>query len=101
MVKLLPDKNSVFFTIASAFDKKCRIFIKKSTKKPKKSLFCSFSDRFPRAIELGSPQKIGDRHGLFAGLLDVRQVDETVFHGDFEELFVVGDDATNGQIRLA
>jgi hypothetical protein len=52
VVKLLPDKNNVFLTNASFFDKKRAIFIKKNVKEGGFAAFCSLKASFPSAKQL-------------------------------------------------
>ena len=101
MVKLLPDKSNVFLKNTSVFGEKCTTFVKKNVKLAQNGVFCSFKRGFPSANERCAPQKIGDGHGFFAGLLDVGQVDETVGEGDFEVLLVVGYYAAHGNFGPA
>ena len=67
----------------------------------KKGLFSSFQSGFPVAVELGSPQKIVNRHGFFSSLLHLFQMDESVRSCDFKVFFVVSDHAAWHNIRNA
>ena len=90
-----------FWKIQAFLAKNVQLLSKKNVKLVQNGVFCSFKRGFPSADERCAPQKIGDGHGFFAGLLDVGQVDETVGEGDFEVLLVVGYYAAHGNFGPA
>lgn len=73
-------------------------FLSKKTKKREKRRFFLLIGDFPQAIELGSTQKIGNGHSLFAGLLHLGQEELSVPKDDFQEGLVVSEDSAHAQV---